>query len=818
MAVTGEALRVTGTRPRTTRAPTTPRVASSQLPPRRTRAHVRRTLVAMLAAASLGVVFLAHPAAAQVTVEAQVSRHTVPLGESATLEVTVHGAGGGVAEPAFEPPANLDVTSSGRSQSFSWVNGKSSSEVAFRYELVPHVAGTYTVGPIQVRVGDQAYLCPAFTITALAGQAPGPGAGGGQPNVMPETARGANAPAALLVEVNPRDPWVGQPALLRVRLVQRTPLAEDPRYSPPPTPGFWAERPSEPESYYGVQSGARVLVTETRTRLYPLAAGNQTVGAASAMLVVEAGGTPFDPFGWFGGSSRRQLEIQSPPVAVHVRPLPASAPAGFGGAVGTLVQRFSVDRARTPQDQPVTVRLDVRGSGNLPLIKTPEFQPPGFEVFGSTVDDSLGAPGTVAPGRRSFRWTVLPRSVGTLTLVPPPFAWFDPRTGGYRVAELAPLTVEVTAAAAPNAAQSSAMRPEVFDEHPLDPGARPAEPWRAAVAGACLAWAIMLLRPAERRSGAQDRDAVDRLVAALRAATGDSLWLAADRACEWLAARGTDVAGLRAEVAAARYGGARVNPEPVRVKLLQALATAPGGSAPPAWLRPAAGAALAIVAAGCAVWALPGGWPGADLRALALRPAAAAAAQRARASDLAGAERGWRELWHQGVRSPGLAARLAWCRLEDEDVAAASLWVLRGERDDARDPVLEWVKQRVREAGGLAGATPPAVPVRRVEWVMLALAAGLAGGWLWLRRAAAAVCAVLLLACAAAVPVRDALVAGRNEAVVMREVRLGGSDIDLEPGRVVRDRGARGGREQVWVGPGVEGWLPPDVLRRVASL
>src|SRR5439155_560729 len=222
-------------------------------------------LLGLLAAAIAGSVPRAR---ADVSVDADISRRTVPVGEAATLVVTAHGAMGGVSEPDFAVPQNLDVLSNGRSQSFSWVNGTSSSEVSFRYELAPRAPGTYTVGPIHVKVGGKVYIYPSFTLTAVS--ASGSGGSLAAPGTAP--ARG-NAPASLMVDVVPRDPRVGEPALLRVRLVQRAPLAEDPRYSPPPTPGFWAERPSEPGSYYGESGGARVLVTETRTRIYPLSAG-----------------------------------------------------------------------------------------------------------------------------------------------------------------------------------------------------------------------------------------------------------------------------------------------------------------------------------------------------------------------------------------------------------------------------------------------------------------------------------------------------------------------------------------------------------------
>src|SRR5262249_47600925 len=157
------------------------------------------------------------------------------------------------------------------------------------------------------------------------------------------------------------------------------------------------------------QSQSRVLVTETRTRLYPLAAGETTIGEAVAALTLATSGSDSDPMLWFGGRlPRRDIVVKSDPTTVRGRPLPPGAPEGFDGAVGKLAVTWSSDRQRTSQDVPVTVALEVRGVGNLPLLHTPRLESDDFDIFAGTVMDSLPAPGSLAPGRRRFQWTLLP--------------------------------------------------------------------------------------------------------------------------------------------------------------------------------------------------------------------------------------------------------------------------------------------------------------------------------------------------------------------------------------------------------------------------
>ena len=455
--------------------------------------------LAALLALGVGLAGPFTPAARAAEVEARVSRSTLSVGESTMLEVTVQGALGAGAEPEFSVPPGIEVLGSNRMQSFSWINGRSSSQTVFRYELAPNAPGNYQIGPIRVRTGNQLY---ESGVLRLAVSATSTRVGGG-----------GESPVSLIADVSPDHPWVGQPVLLRVRLVQRSPLAEDPQYTPPATPGFWSERFSDPDSYYGQQGNRRVLVTETRARVLPLAQGNVTVAPAVARVVVAAPGPFADPLAWLGGgTTRRELTIRSEPVTVAVRALPPGAPAGFDGAVGTLTLAWHTDRARTPEDIPVTLHLDVRGIGNLPLLHTPALGGRDFEVFAGTVVDSAGPPGALTAARRRFQWTLLPRRLGRLEVQAPAFSWFDPAVGAYRSNALSPIVLLV--------------------DPPAGSGRRP-DPWRRCSSPSCprrsprcRSW-----RPARRpRGGTARRKPSGRghsRSAARRACSSRTRWRAA---------------------------------------------------------------------------------------------------------------------------------------------------------------------------------------------------------------------------------------------------------------------------------------------------
>ena len=737
---------------------------------------------------------LAPPARAAVEVEARLDRDSAVVGESVALVVVVRGALSGVGEPDLRLPRGLEILGTAREQRMAWVNGRSSVEKIVRYEIAILEPGRYTIGPIRVPVGGQVLQAPARTLVVPAEAS---GGGGGRT-------------ASLLVDVEPREPWVGQPVQMRVRLLLAQEPAAEPAIPKPPTPGFWAEAAGPMTWSYATQAGRHILVAEFRTVLLPLTPGVAHVGSTGLMLAFDDRGDDALARQRAGLPSRRLVSVRSAPLDLRVRPLPPGAPRGFDGAVGDFRLKWSADRVSTSQDVPVTVRLDVRGMGNLPLVKAPALTCPDGEVSAGGSQDSLAAPGVLAAGRRSFSWSVLPHRVGRIEIPAPRFVWFDAGSGTYRTAVLSSLPVQV----GPNlfsARGSQETFPGVFLRDAPDPFGRGVAPWAWALAGLLLgaAWVSWRRRPPVDPH-VEDRARLATWRNALKAQAGPAFWRAAEEVTAWLEAQGRTVGAVRSLVEATRYGGGQGNADAVRVRLATELASALPAAPRLRGTRPVA-VALALAAVGALV--VSGVRPGESAGSMRLR----AADQAARAGDPARARAAWEALWREGGRAPALAARLAWIEVSGGSVARAAVWVLRGERGDARDPGLVWVSDLVREGGGLAGDRGTRLPVRRIEWAAVALALGLLAGTLGRRRALAAGAVALCLLCAGADPAQRWWAGRAERLVVARGATLEGAGLDLEPGQVVRVIEREGGRIRVRAGRDAEGVIPVSSVLEVGE-
>ena len=545
-----------------------------------------------------------------------------------------------------------------------------------------------------------------------------------------------------------------------------------------------------------------MIVTESALRLYPLAPGPATVTPARGVVTPTPSGL-MDPFANLSGIPVR---VQSESLRVSVRPLPANAPAGFDGGVGAFELDWNADRSHTSQDQAITARLDVRGLGNLPLLRAPAFDPGDFEVFSTSVEDSFPPAGALGRGRRSFLWTLLPRHAGHLRVTAPTFAWFDPAASRYVTATPASLDLEVLSARAGADGEDAGGMPAAFRSHPARPGGRAAWPLLALIGGALLAFSVECWRRSQRPDPAAPERARQReWLRAVGLARGPDFWRTADEVAMWLRDRGQPLLNVRETIAAARFGGRTDREEDVRRILVELL----GESMPPAaerWPLQAAAAGLAAVGVIVAVLALPRSMTG------RLAERAAAADQSARAGDVSGAEAEWARLWDEAPGDPALAARLAWGALERDDVAAATVWTLRGDRREARDPAIAAIAARVRDAGGLVGAPGRSLPFRSFEWALFAFLLATGAGLAWPRRSWAVTLAAAALVAGAWWPVETAWRARQALAVVRTTVPLPPTGVTLDSGQVLRVRGQAMGAVAVQAASDLEGTLPVSAV------
>ena len=145
----------------------------------------------------------------------------------------------------------------------------------------------------------------------------------------------------------------------------------------------------------------------------------------------------YDPFEAFfnGGSSyvNVQKEIRTPKLMISVSPLPSGKPASYYGGVGSFNISSSISTTELKENEALTLKLVISGTGNMKLIKTPEVKfPADFEVYDPKVDNKFSLKVGGLSGNKVIEYLAIPRYGGSYTIPPIEFSYFDVKSGAYK--------------------------------------------------------------------------------------------------------------------------------------------------------------------------------------------------------------------------------------------------------------------------------------------------------------------------------------------------------------------------------------------------
>jgi hypothetical protein len=390
---------------------------------------------------------------AQGTVFAEVDRTQMALDEQVTLVIVADGAGQNFSSPDLSALSDFFVVGSSTTTQVAIRNGQGSAQATFIYRLRPRRLGTLVIDPITVRISGQSYRTDAIEI-----EVSGPQSAPTQP--APETL-GPEQPTSLVgqdyfveAEVDNPTPYRGQQITYTFRIYQAVDFRFRPDYSRPPFTNFWSQSLLSEDTSNVTAANRTYRVSERRTALFPATPGPITIPPATLATR--------------GGLFDQDIVLETQPVTIQVKPLPAGAPEDFGGAVGQFEIQASLSQIEGTAGEPLMLIIEIGGSGNVETIAEPTLpELPGWRFFGSTASSSTNRAGELISGRRRFERLIVPGQAGNYVFPSIKFSYFDPGAEEYRTVSSEPIPVAVRPEAAGGASPGSANGDGSGDAVPL---------------------------------------------------------------------------------------------------------------------------------------------------------------------------------------------------------------------------------------------------------------------------------------------------------------------------------------------------------------
>jgi len=392
---------------------------------------MRKSLTLLLLA--LAVWGMPATAAAETGLTASVDKTAVAPGERFTLTLAFSGTRD-VAAPDLGALPDFKAHYIGPITRMQSSNSRVDVSISHRYLLTaPQRSGRYKIGPLRIVLDGHALQTEAIAITVGASN---------------QAAGSDRAEIELQVIPDISTPWVGQRIPVIVRLRVGNARVDDLNYPQISAAGATIEEFAKPSRRDEWDEGRRFQILDFRTTVTPLKAGRLKLeGVTMDMTVLDPStgsrrNAIFDDF--FSRGRSRSLRLQADSVELDVQALPSHGKsADFSGAIGTFEFQVEAGPTELSVGDPITLRTQIRGVGNLESIEAPAVpESDGFRVYEPTL-----VSGDRRTGAVTFEQVLIPKiqTVGDIPSLS--FTFFDPHDGEYRVSRSAPIPIDVGQAA-----------------------------------------------------------------------------------------------------------------------------------------------------------------------------------------------------------------------------------------------------------------------------------------------------------------------------------------------------------------------------------
>ncbi len=370
----------------------------------------------------------------------------VAVGEQFRLTYTLNSKGDEFNPPEFDNFYVIAGPSTSYNQSTQIINGKVTRNVSYTYTYILQSTreGKFTIPPATVVIKKKQYSTNSLQIEVIKRKTPQPQTR--TPATQSQNNQGlaniVNEDLFVRVLVDKSNVYQGAHLVATIKIYSRVNLSGFEKVDLPDFNGFYMQeieipplKSLERENIDGQIYGTGVI---KKYLLFPQHSGNIVIEPVEVECLVQqtVRRTPqsfFDDFFSFNSVRNTKKFISSPEVTINIKPLPSGAPSSFSGTVGSVNMIADLDKSSVKENDAVTLKITLKGTGNLKLAEAPVVDfPPDFETYDPKVTTNLKAGVSGTAGSKTFEYLVIPRHAGNYRIAPVKYSFFDPDSKKYK--------------------------------------------------------------------------------------------------------------------------------------------------------------------------------------------------------------------------------------------------------------------------------------------------------------------------------------------------------------------------------------------------
>lgn len=354
--------------------------------------------------------------------------------------------------PTFTGLDLLAGPTSSRMSSTQIINGKRTDTYEVSYTLILRATetGVAKISGASAIINGKEYSTKGVDIEVVATNISTPstqtqqGVASGQSSPSASSSRGSRGEISsedifLRLSFSKTKVVKGEPIVAILKLYTKVPVAgfEDIRF--PVFNGFWSQELETPQNINFVRESYNNQVYSSavlrKYMLLPQQTGDISVEPAEMVCLIQirtsgGGRSLFDDF--FDSYQTVKKRLSTSSTTIKVSPLPAGAPASFGGGVGDFSMKVKLNRDSLKAHEAGSLTVEISGSGNLNLIETPKVElPADFEQYDVKTNNSYANGASGMSGKKVFEYPFIPRSEGVFEIPPVEYSYYNISSGKY---------------------------------------------------------------------------------------------------------------------------------------------------------------------------------------------------------------------------------------------------------------------------------------------------------------------------------------------------------------------------------------------------
>lgn len=379
---------------------------------------------------SLLLALSAFAADVQMSIEPQL----ISLLDRAILKVEFINTNGNALD--IPPIDGLNIQYQGQSSETRIVNMKRTSKVIHKYLVTPSKVGDFTIGPVTAQFnGGEKDLTAQLRV------------------IKPADDKEAQEISELMysrISSDREGPHVQEPFNLTLQVFIRDGVQIDGNFA---IRGGMPENGMDGELQWQVIDRKRTEMNGSIFNVYTLTTSAKTLTAGTFtfqpqvqmnVIIPRQNRRSYgfdDPFfgDLWGRQETRPFVLDCNELQVHVRAVPTSGrPDSFSGGIGIFDFDVDVGPKQVKAGEPVTIKMRIRGKGNLSQITPPKIEENhAFKLYDARTV------ATDQPDEVRFEQVLIPKS-GSVTNIPPiSFSYFNTKTTDFRTITQGPFPISV---------------------------------------------------------------------------------------------------------------------------------------------------------------------------------------------------------------------------------------------------------------------------------------------------------------------------------------------------------------------------------------